>query len=219
MGKTIVVNSEKDFEIAIIYKKKELNKLLLKKEILNRIQEKKNILRKSVRKGICLIGHSQIDNWDLKEIPGGGMVRNCGISGISSFEYDEFILQKKLLTCDEDICIIMHGTNDIIYEYSLDDIASSIEKTIQYVLELNSKCRIMFIQCIHVNGRLDRSNKKIDKLNEYLRRRLCNIEWISTDLMNDSFGNLKDEYTIDGLHLSEQGYEILRKIIEREVLK
>lgn len=68
---SIVVNSKKDFETAIVYKKKEINKLILKKKILNRIQEKRNILRKSVRKGICLIGHSQIDNWKIKEIPGG----------------------------------------------------------------------------------------------------------------------------------------------------
>lgn len=35
--------------------------------------------------------------------------------------------------------------------------------------------------------------------------------------LDDEFGNLKAEYTTDGLHLSKKGYEIFKNIIEEEV--
>lgn len=68
------------------------------------------------------------------------------------------------------------------------------------------------------NGRLDRSNKYIDYLNDYLKLNLKEITWIDTSDLDDEFGNLKAEYTIDGLHLSKEGYEVLKNIIEKEVV-
>lgn len=145
-------------------------------------------------------------------------MRNCGIRGISSFEYTDYILNSELLSCMEDIYVVMHGTNDIIYDYSFTQIAESISNTIRYIKEQRPSSKIYFLQCIHVNGRLDRNNRYIDSLNAYLKSCLCDIKWICTDALDDEFKNLKAEYTIDGLHLSEKGYKILQKIIENGVL-
>ncbi len=35
--------------------------------------------------------------------------------------------------------------------------------------------------------------------------------------MNDENGNIKPEYTIDGLHLSSLGYEKLKEILEKNI--
>lgn len=40
------------------------------------------------------------------------------------------------------------------------------------------------------------------------------VTWIDTDKLNDDWGNLKSDYTYDGLHLNEKGYKILKQIIE-----
>ena len=74
------------------------------------------------------------------------------------------------------------------------------------------------MQCLHVNGRLDRNNKYIDPLNNYVKTNLNDIYWISTNTLDDEFGNLKSEYIVDGLHLSKQGYGALLNIIEQEVV-
>lgn len=132
----VVINTRNDFELAVVLKKKEFNKAILTQSILERISEKKELLlKKSDERGICLIGHSQIDNWNIKKLC-GKTVRNCGIGGISSFEYKKYILDKNLLKCAENIYIVMHGTNDIVYDITVNEIAESIQETIKYIRKL-----------------------------------------------------------------------------------
>lgn len=213
---SVVINSKNDFELALILKKKELNAPILRKQILSRIEEKKSVCASENKKGICLVGHSQIDFWDIETI-GNYKVRNCGIAGISSKEYYDDILSKNLLNCSEDLYLVMHGTNDIVYELDMSEIVCSIQKTIDYIKERKPNAKIYFLKCITVNGRLDRSNKTILKLNNALKQSLKDVIMIETSSMNDEYGLLKKEYTKDGLHLSEKGYGVLKKIVEEAI--
>ena len=108
----------------------------------------------------------------------------------------------------------MHGTNDIVYETDLSEIIKNIERTINYIKERKPGATIYFLTCLKVNGKLDRSNKAIDKLNDAFSANLKNVRLIDTGALNDEFGLLKSEYTKDGLHLSDKGYEILQNIVE-----
>lgn len=213
---SVVINSKNDFELALILKKKELNAPILRKQILARIEEKKIVFASENKNGICLIGHSQIDFWGTENIK-NHKVRNCGIAGISSKEYYDDILSKNLLTCSEDLYLVMHGTNDIVYELDMSEIVCSVQKTVDYIRERKPEAKIYFLKCITVNGRLDRSNKTILKLNNALKQSLKDVIMIETSSMNDEYGLLKKEYTKDGLHLSEKGYGVLKKIVEEAI--
>ena len=198
-------------------KKKQDNRLIVTKTIDKIVAAKESVLNNSITgRSICLVGHSQLDQWAIDEI-GGYRVRNCGISGISSFEYKEKILNLGKLNCDSDVFLVMHGTNDIVYDYTMDEIVESVKYTIGYIKNRNSAARILFLACLHVNGRLDRSNVKIDLLNSALKENLDNIAWIDTSFMNDQYRNLDDRYTRDGLHINELGYEILQKAVEEKM--
>lgn len=213
----VVINTRNDFELAVVLKKKEFNKAILTQSILERISEKKELLlKKSDERGICLIGHSQIDNWNIKKLC-GKTVRNCGIGGISSFEYKKYILDKNLLKCAENIYIVMHGTNDIVYDMTVNEIAESIQETIKYIRKQKNGAQIFFVSCLHTNGRLDRNNLVINLLNDVLRRTLTDVQWIDCSVMDDKYKNLKQDYTIDGLHLSRYGYEKFKSIIEQAI--
>lgn len=210
---SVVINSKNDFELALILKKKELNAPILRKQILARIEEKKAVFAAENKNGICLVGHSQIDFWGIENIK-NHKVRNCGNAGISSKEYYDDILSKNLLKCSEDLYLVMHGTNDIVYELDMNEIVCSIQKTVDYIKERKPCAKIYFLECLTVNGRLDRSNKTVLNLNEELKQSLKNVIMIETSSMNDEYGLLKKEYTKDGLHLSDKGYEVLQKIVE-----
>lgn len=214
----VVINSLNEFELALVLKKKQESKVILEQMIDKIIADKKETLsHKLQNKTICLVGHSQLDQWNITEL-GGYQVRNCGVSGISSFEYDKKILQKEMLNCASNVFIIMHGTNDIIYEYTLPQIAQSIMKTIAYIKTHNEQAHILFLSCAHVNGRLDRSNHVIDKLNELLRREVAKYaEWLDLNFLDDKYGRLKESYTKDGLHLNEKGYVVLQAAVEKRL--
>lgn len=125
---TVVINSVNEFELALVLKKKQQNRDIIAFMVQKRIEEKKRILSAlSTEKSICLIGHSQFDQWNIPEIA-GYKVRNCSISGISSFEYNDFILIPNALDCHADLFLIMHGTNDIVWDYTIDEMVLSIKK-------------------------------------------------------------------------------------------
>ena len=215
---SLVINSVNNFELGLVLMKKKLGRGLLTESILNRIQEKTEIFRQCQSSDtVCLVGHSQLDNWNCTEIS-GKPVRNCGIRGISSVEYNEYILDKELLNCGSDTYIVMHGTNDIVYPYSDDFIIQSISRTFDYILQHHSHAKIYFLTISNTNGRLDRSNKRIDQLNEKIISAFSNrVSIISTKALSDEFGDLRSEYTLDGLHFSDAGYEKLKSIVEAAI--
>lgn len=215
---SMVINTKNDFELALVLKKKEMNAVILRKAIQDRIAEKEKIFRGGPANSVCLIGHSQLDDWDVEELC-GMQVRNCGIRGISSFEYGELILRPELLDCTADAFVVMHGTNDIVGDYEISEIVESSLHSVSYISEHNSEAKIFFVSCLHVNGRADRNNMKIDELNKALRIAVENVGagWIDTSGMDDKFGNLKSEYTRDGLHLSDTGYSVLKGLIEKKI--
>lgn len=201
-----------------VLKKKQENRPHVIEMIDKIISNKQSVFKASSdKKQICFIGHSQLDQWDIDMI-GGYHVRNCGVSGISSFEYDEKILQPGLLGCEDDIFLVMHGTNDIVWNDSIEEMVKSIIATIDYIRIRNKTAPIIFLSCLHVNGRLDRSNARIDALNSALQKQLAgSVVWVNTSFMDDKNGNLAGQYTTDGLHLTEAGYEILQAEIEAKM--
>ena len=220
LSEAVVINNTNDFELAIVMKKKELNKNILRDNILARIEEKKNVIIHANRNpSICLIGHSQLDFWEIDELA-GYEVRNCGIGGISSFDYNELVFDKNLMNYSADAFVLMHGTNDIVLELSFEKILESIMRTVKYIRTNNNNSLIFFLSCIHVNGRIDRNNRKIDKFNESLYYVIKDqVVWVDTSFMDDEFGDLKKEFTTDGLHLSKEGYEELKSHLEVIILE
>lgn len=214
-----IIDSNNAFELALVLKKKQLSAPLLKKAIVERIEEKKNELSKQMNaESICLIGHSQIDNWEVSEIV-GLKVHNCGIRGISSAEYNEYILNNSLLNCNSNYYIVMHGTNDIVTEMTDDEIVESIRITFNYIKSRHDNAKIYFLSCAHVNGRLDRDNKRIDSLNVRLKSAFeKDVNYIDVSVLDNEFNELDASNTLDGLHFSNHGYKVLKQLVEKKLL-
>lgn len=188
---------------------------MIKKVIFERIEEKYDIFgRRADNPEICFIGHSQLDNWECSQL-GKYKVRNCAVRGISSFEYEKYILKPDILNCESEAFVVMHGTNDIVYDYSDEQIIDSVVNILRYIRCRNRECKIFFIPIAHVNGRLDRSNSRITKLNKNIKDVVSEFaSVIDISELDDEFGNLRIEFTKDGLHFSELGYEKLKQILE-----
>ena len=214
---SIDIDDSLDFEIAITVLTKKNKEENLKKAIKNRIQQKSNLFNES--KDITLIGNSLFDNWKIEKLSNNTVV-NLGIAGISTKQYQEYILDENKIKYIANKIVIMTGTNDIIHENLknkniLDNINSLIEK----LLLINEKAKIYFIEVPSVISRIDIKKEDIFKLNEYLKNNLDeSIKYIKVNEdMTDDFKNLKLEYTYDGLHFNEEGYKILEKILEKEI--
>ncbi|MDE4734556.1 MULTISPECIES: cytidylyltransferase domain-containing protein [Providencia] len=203
-----------DFELAIcIQSKKEKEKILFE-SIINRINEKKKFFNKKYP--ITLIGHSIFDNWNIKKI-NGKLVNNLGISGISSKEYIELILNKNLITRIGNIIVIFAGTNDIVINnWKPEKTWHWIINMADKILSINPSADIYVLSVPPVRGRIDRSNYTIKLLNEYLEIKINKfnnkLKFIKlSDNFYDKFENLKSEFTYDGLHFTQEAYLCLEK--------
>lgn len=206
-----------DFEVAISILTKRNKDENLKKAIKNRVEQKNNLFSKKC--DITLIGNSLFDNWKIEKL-NNNLVANLGIAGISTKQYQEYILNENKIKHIANKTVIMTGTNDIIDKsLNFEDILNNINKLIESLLKINKNTKIYFIEIPSVAFRMDRNKEEIFKLNEYLKNNLDeSIKYIEVNkYMTDDFKNLKLEYTYDGLHFNEEGYKILEKILEKEI--
>lgn len=213
----VLVDNSNNFELSLVLCNKRNKPQWLRKMILDRINEKENILRKSYStKEVCLVGHSQFDQWNVDSLC-GLKARNCGISGITTRDYIDDIIDTEKINFGSGPIIVFLGINDIATNKTVSEIAEDINELLEKIRGKTSNT-IFCLESLHINGRLDRDNTRVDELNEMVKRSMpSKIKWISTSDMDDSYGNLNYRYTTDGLHLNELGYEVLRNIIEREV--
>ena len=159
-----------------------------------------------------------MDQWNVSKI-NNLEVNNLGISGISTQEYIQYIINEKLLTTVSPIVLIMSGTNDIIKSaWSNEMIANNIQKLVDYILNINSDVKIYFLEITPTAFRQDRNNIHIRELNDYLKSHLENVTWVNLyyQFLNQ-YGKLDLKYSYDGLHLNEQGYQLLTEILEKEL--
>ena len=214
---SIDIDDSLDFEIAITILNKKNKEENLIKAIKNRIQQKNELFYE--RKDITLIGNSLFDNWRIEKLNNNSVV-NLGIAGISTKQYQKYILDENKIKYIANKTVIMTGTNDIVDKsLSFEGILNNINKLIEDLLKINKDTKIYFIEIPSIAFRMDRNKEEIFKLNEYLKNNLDeSIKYIEVNkYMTDDFKNLKLEYTYDGLHFNEEGYKILEKILEKEI--
>ena len=214
---SVDIDDSLDFEIAITILNKKNKEENLIKAIKNRIQQKSELFDE--KKDITLIGNSLFDNWKIEKL-NNNSVANLGIAGISTKQYQEYILNENKIKHIANKTVIMTGTNDIVDKsLNFEDILNNINKLIESLLKINKNTKIYFIEIPSIAFRMDRNKEEIFKLNEYLKNNLDeSIKYIEVNkYMADDFKNLKLEYTYDGLHFNEEGYKVLEKILEKEI--
>lgn len=214
---SIDIDDRLDFEIAITIATKKKKKILLQNMIKERIKEKKLYFEQV--KPMTLIGHSIFDYWEISKL-NEYEVNNLGIAGISTKEYINLILKKDLIKSLGKKIILFSGTNDMVIEgWKKEDTLNWINETISILKSIKKDMEIYFIEVPRVLSRMDRANKVIIELNNYLRDNLSkDIKFIELGQdFQDKFGNLKIEFTSDGLHFNENGYKKLKEIVEKEL--
>ena len=218
MAKEVSVDIDErlDFEyFYFILQQRNKDKILLE-TIKKTISAKKDNFNQT--KEISLIGHSILDYWNIEEI-GNQTVNNLAIAGITTKQYIDLILGQGLIHSLGDKAILMFGTNDIVYaDWTKEQILSDVQQVIEKLKAINNNIQLYFLEITPVALRIDRNNAVIRELNAFLKENLKSARWIALDSkFSDHYGKLNLDYTNDGLHLNEQGYQLLEEIIKSEL--
>ncbi len=162
-----------------------------------------------------LVGDS-LSMWFPKEkLPSGKLWLNQGISGDTSSGI--FKRLSAFAATKPDVIYIMAGINDLRKGATDEAILSNHYRIIKR-LQQNHPDSLIYVQSILPTRMSSISNSRIRRLNHQLAliAKREGVKYLNLyDWFADFQGNLRDELTTDGLHLSEEGYKVWHLAIER----
>ncbi|WP_439238475.1 cytidylyltransferase domain-containing protein [Lonepinella sp. BR2919] len=213
---SIDIDDRQDFEYFYYLIQQQNKENILLNNIKFKIQLKRELFNQVAP--ITLIGHSILDNWSVRTINGENVL-NLGISGISTKQYIDLILDKGLIKRLGSKVVLMLGTNDIVKEnWTKENILNDIQYIVNSLKEINVETEIYFLEISLTAFRADRSNTDIIPLNHYIKENLQKVKWVSlNNRYADKYGKLDMQYTDDGLHFNQKGYELLADILGSEL--
>lgn len=118
----------------------------------------------------------------------------------------------------------MIGVNDLGAGRSPEDVASDIENVIQRFKQGSPKTTIYVQSILPYNTKIREKGKIVNPqiiiTNELLKEICLKNGIVYIDLhtiMKDENGDLKDEYTVDGLHLNGKSYTLWAETIRKYI--
>lgn len=169
------------------------------------------------------LGDSITEFYDLdKHFPDMPVVN----SGIISNTTEDILndMKNRVYNYNPSKVFLLIGTNDLRDDKSVDEIVTNIKKIIEEIKE-NRKEAEIYLESIYpvnekvnkkgVEGRKNEDIKEINKqIEEYAKNE--NITFINIyDKLVDNEGLLNEDYTTDGLHINDNGYDVITKELKK----
>ena len=178
---------------------------------------------------ILFIGDSIVEYYPLQELFGTSKtIVNRGIRGYQTGLLLEN-LDAHLYGGAVDKIVLLIGTNDIGKDVPVNEALNNLEAIIQSIARDYPLTEMKLLSILPVNEGEEykqtvyiRTNEKIQKWNQAykeLSSAYMQVEFVPVfDSLIDQEGQLKKDYTTDGLHLSVTGYQVLTKALKDYLL-
>lgn len=173
---------------------------------------------------IVFLGDSMTDEGDWVKLFPEVPVVNRGIGGDTTHGVLNRLDQ--IIALKPPKIFLMIGTNDLCYNRLIDDTLNNYDRILATLHRQLPDTQIYIESVLPFNDHIFpsvylRSNKNIAILDIGIKKLAAkyNDSYIDmVDAFSDSTGRLSAEYTIDGLHLNEQGYSIWQAQLKKYVL-
>ena len=178
-----------------------------------------------VEPDILFIGDSIVEYYPLQELFGTAKtIVNRGIRGYQTGMLRDN-LDAHLYGGAVDKIVLLIGTNDIGKDVPVNEALNNLEAIIQSIARDYPLTKIKLLSILPVNEGEEykqtvyiRTNEKIRNWNQAfqeLASAYMQVEFVPVfDCLIDQAGQLKKDYTTDGLHLNVAGYQVLSKALE-----
>ncbi len=128
--------------------------------------------------------------------------------------------KENVLCIKPEAVVILIGTNDLQFGFTPDFIAMNMENTLKLFKEECPDCKVILEAVYPVTEGKAGKRKNMDILEVNRKYKALAEKYGAafidlTAVLADEKGNLKDEYTYDGLHLSARGYEVTTREIAK----
>ncbi len=203
---------------------------------LKKVKSREKVITKTVEKKVVadnylFLGDSITDFYDLDKYYEDLPVVNSGINGNRTTDILND-MKDRVYRYNPSKVFLLIGTNDIIDGKGNDEIIDNIKKIIE-LIKKNRPYAEIYLESIYPVNKTDndkislsmvssRDNDQIIEINKKLKK-YCDEKKITyIDLYSklvDDEGNLKLDYTKEGLHLSDDGYKVVTEEISKYIKK
>ena len=177
-----------------------------------------------IPENIVFLGDSITNFYDLDKYYPDNSVVNSGISGDVS---DDILndMYNRVYKYNPSKVFLLIGTNQLMKDDN-DKIISDVKKIIESIHDNRPIAKIYVESIYPVNKDLDknmvknRENDRIVEINKKIEEIVKDKEYIEYINIYDSLlkdGVLNEEYSEDGLHLNDKGYEIVTNILKKYI--
>lgn len=178
---------------------------------------------------IVFVGDSITYMYDLNKYYDGYNVVNNGIDGEFTWGVLDD-LKDRIYKYNPSKVVLLIGTNDIYKNKSVDEINDNVDRIIKGIKTNRTYAEIYLVSLLPVNRTKDdkvnlnmvknRTNEMIMEINNKYQEiaKKYNITYIDlySKLIDDE-GNLKLDYTKEGLHLNDNGYKVITRVIKKYI--
>ena len=166
---------------------------------------------------VVFLGDSLTDGCDLEIYYSEYSVSNRGIGGDTSYGLKDR-LQVSAYDANPKVIVLLIGGNDILGGKSLESIYANYEEIISGIKQNLPNTKIVWCsltalgnQWAKFNNQAIICNQKIKLLAEKYE---CSFVDLFTPLCNVETGEIFEEYTVEGVHLTHEGYLIISSKIK-----
>lgn len=162
---------------------------------------------------IIFLGNSLTEAGEWQELTRNAKVKNRGISG--DVTYGLIARLDEVLSSKPAKIFILSGTNDLKRGIPVDTIAKQFDRMLSIILAQSPKTKVYLQSVFPVNETMISkdyrriTNALVQLLNESLKKLSAKHKITFVDvqsILKDEQGNLKKEYTHDGIHLWPDAY-------------
>ncbi len=175
--------------------------------------------------GIVFFGDSIIDGFNLSNYFEQDDLYNCGVKGATT-DTILHLFPYAIQDYKPRKVILLVGTNDLSDRYQFDklEIAFNIFKFLQ-IMELKlPNCEVVVLSPLPIDENRKRErikdNNQLQLLGKEIKANVAECTNAQYVEIYDAFkedGQLKSEYTTDGLHLTKAGYDKLYEVVQEYV--
>ena len=165
---------------------------------------------------IIFLGNSITDNCEWAELFGNPNIKNRGIGGDDT----DGVLERldEVTSSKPSKIFIMIGTNDLAYGKSAEHVIGNTGLILDRIAGSSPSTKVYVQSVLPVDDAVHytRPNSEIIKINGELKKMTAERGLVYIDLHSafvDENGILNKRYSLDGLHLNGEGYELWKKLI------
>ena len=187
----------------------------------------KEVEKKIVDENIVFLGDSITHRYDLDKYFSDYNTVNSGVEGNRASDILDD-MKDRVYRYNPSKIFLLIGTNDLddAYELSVEDVYNNVVDITSKITQKRKLSKIYIESVYPVNGEVTntpargKDNTRIQEYNEKLKKLCKEKGYTYIDLYSDLLDeddHLSIQYTTDGLHISDEGYDLITEKIKKYI--